>query len=188
MIDTVSEQKRQLRQHMLKRRKALSSQGPDTSSFLEYPVLSKAKSLATYWPMAGELDVRPLMHRAHKAGKQVCLPVVVQKASPLIFRQWVPDLVLEDGPHQTCHPSETQMQIDPDVILVPLLAFDQRGGRLGFGGGYYDRTLALRKAIKVAVAFDEQEVDEVPVDTFDQRMDWIVTPTRAIEVRQHKQV
>lgn len=135
--------------------------------------------VAGYWPMGGELDVRPLLEAAHAAGARVALPVVAERHAALEFRAWRPGDVLEGGAHGTVHPPAAAPALVPDVLLVPLLAFDGRGWRLGYGGGYYDRTLAAlraeRSVLAVGVGFAAQRLDAVPHEPTDQRLDRILT-------------
>lgn len=142
--------------------------------------------MAGYWPMGSEMDVRPALVALDRTGVLVTLPEVVSKDRPLRFRAWRPDEPLIEGPHGTYHPLTDAPLMRPDIVLVPLLAFDRRGFRLGWGGGYYDRTLErLRKTgtcTAIGVAYSAQEVDEVPTDPYDQRLDWIITEKEAIHV------
>jgi 5-formyltetrahydrofolate cyclo-ligase len=139
--------------------------------------------VAGYWPMDDEADIRPLLERLAAQGCVVALPVVVARSTPLIFRCWQPGDALEDGLHRTRHPLPTALEVTPDLLLVPLLAFDHSGRRLGYGGGYYDRTLAAlrdrRPVVAIGVAFAAQEVERLPDGGHDQRLDWIVTEESA---------
>lgn len=141
--------------------------------------------IAGYWPMAGEADVRPLLAALAEGGCRVALPVVEAADRPLLFRRWHPGMALDAGPHGTFHPPADAPVLDPDLLLVPMLAFDRCGRRLGYGGGYYDRTLALlrarRKITAVGVAYAAQEMPLIPDEPHDQRLDWIVTETAALE-------
>ncbi|MDH3335976.1 MAG: 5-formyltetrahydrofolate cyclo-ligase [Rhodospirillaceae bacterium] len=143
--------------------------------------------VAGYWPMAGEMDVRPALVLLDRVGCLTALPEVVEKDRPLRFRAWVPGEELTKGAHGTAHPLVTAPPMRPDVVLVPLLSFDRAGYRLGWGGGYYDRTLeALRKSgnvVAVGAAYSAQEVDQVPHDGFDQVLDWIITEKEAIKIK-----
>ena len=134
-----------------------------------------SRPLAGYLPMRTEIDPLPAM--AAHAGP-VAAPVVVANAAPLRFRQWSPGCAMTDGGFGTQIPAEGPW-IEPEVLIVPLLAFDARGYRLGYGGGFYDRTLqslrARRPTIAVGYAFAAQEIAEVPIDATDQRLDLIVT-------------
>ena len=95
-----------------------------------------------FWPMAEELDIRPLMIELFEQGCQLALPVVVARKQPLIFRAWRPGDPLDAGVFGTLHPSPRCEVVEPDALIVPLLACDEEGWRLGYGGGFYDRTLA----------------------------------------------
>jgi 5-formyltetrahydrofolate cyclo-ligase len=144
--------------------------------------------LAGYWPMSTEMDVRPALVALDRIGVLITLPEVAAKDRPLRFRAWRPDEPLAEGQHGTFHPMVSAPLMRPDVVLVPMLAFDRRGYRVGWGGGYYDRTLEmLRKTgecIAIGVAYSAQEVDDVPVDAYDQPLDWIITEQEAIKVRK----
>lgn len=135
--------------------------------------------VAGYWPMRDEIDVRGLLADLVAEGADVSLPAIVTPERPLVFRRWRPGDVLVSGPLGTAEPSPDARAVVPQLLIVPLLAFDRAGYRLGMGRGYYDRTLrALRAggpAVAVGVAFAAQEVVEAPHDGFDERLDWIVT-------------
>ena len=108
------------------------------------------------------------------------MPAVVAKAKALEFRNWHPDVPLEDGPFGTSHPPASADVTSPGIVMLPLLAFDASGYRLGYGGGYYDRTLADMKSsgstvLAVGIAYQSQQVDAVPHGELDQRLDWVVT-------------
>lgn len=143
--------------------------------------------LSAYWPLKNELDLRPAMNRLFADGRDLCLPVVVGRDKPLVFRRWTPGTALTAGPYGTEQPDETAETVEPSVLLLPLLAFDRKGGRLGYGGGYYDRTVReLRRKNKdilvVGTAFSVQEIDSVPTDDSDERLDVVVTEHETIEV------
>jgi 5-formyltetrahydrofolate cyclo-ligase len=139
--------------------------------------------VAGFWPIAEELDIRPLMIELINQGCQLALPVVVAKKQPLVFRAWRPGDPLEAGAFGTLQPTARRAVVEPEVLIVPLLAVDEEGWRLGYGGGFYDRTLealrARKRVIAVGVAFNEQIVPEVPHDPNDQRLDWLLTDKRA---------
>lgn len=135
--------------------------------------------VAGYWPLEGEIDPLPLMAALARLGHPLALPVVAEAGGALEFRRWSPGEVLEAGPHRTRHPPASAGTMTPAALLVPLLAFDRRGFRLGYGGGYYDRTLAgLRRGgdiRAVGLAFAAQEVERVPADPWDMPLDLIAT-------------
>lgn len=133
--------------------------------------------LAGYWPIRGEADPRDAM--AKHAGP-VCLPVVLGPARPLVFRAWDGlDASLDHGNFGTRHPAARMPELVPDVLVVPLVAFDRNGNRLGYGGGFYDRTLQLLRAERpvraVALAWAVQELPQIPTEPTDQPVDLIVT-------------
>ncbi len=137
-----------------------------------------------FWPMPEELDIRPLMIELHSQGCQLCLPVVTGKRQPLTFRAWRPGDSLEQGVFGTMHPSPKREVLEPDALIVPLLAVDHVGWRLGYGGGFYDRTLrGLRQRKQITamgVGFDAQLLSEqVPHGPDDERLDWLLTDKRA---------
>jgi 5-formyltetrahydrofolate cyclo-ligase len=149
---------------------------------LERPVETPAV-VSGFWPMAEELDIRPLMIELYNQGCQLALPVVVAKKQPLVFRAWRPGDALEAGVFGTLHPSPKREVVEPDALIVPLLAVDEEGWRLGYGGGFYDRTLealrAKKKITAVGVGFNDQLMPEVPHGPSDQRLDWLLTDKRA---------
>ena len=143
--------------------------------------------VSAYWPMQDEIDPRPLMTALHGRGHPICLPVTQGRGRPLVFRAWAPDDRLQGAAFGTQVPGPGQPERRPRVLLVPLLAFDRAGYRLGYGGGFYDRTLAgLRRAgeaLAVGLAYGGQELPEVPHDGNDQKLDWIVTEAETIEIQ-----
>ncbi len=143
-------------------------------------------AVSAYWPIGSELDPRALMRLLHERGHPVCLPVVTGTGRPLVFRAWAPGDTLEPAGFGTQVPTTGQPERTPRVLLVPMLAFDRDGYRLGYGGGFYDRTLAKLRAegevTAVGLAFAAQEVPAVPRDVSDQHLDWIVTESEAIAI------
>jgi len=140
--------------------------------------------ISGFWPMGDEIDIVPLLSQLHVSGHPIGLPVVVGKAQPLIFRSWHPGLALVAGGFKTEVPPPSSPELAPEILIVPLLAFDAEGYRLGYGGGFYDRTLeklrnAGRRPLAVGVAFSAQHVARVPRDHYDQPLDWIVTEKSA---------
>jgi 5-formyltetrahydrofolate cyclo-ligase len=130
--------------------------------------------VAGFWPLAGEIDILPLLHSLVERGHRVVLPVTPKIGNPLHFRLWLPGDVLIPERFGTMRPiGEPGV---PEYLLVPLLAFDRRGWRLGYGGGFYDRTLAgLPGATAIGCGFAAQELDEVPVGPYDFRLAAIAT-------------
>jgi 5-formyltetrahydrofolate cyclo-ligase len=127
-----------------------------------------------FWPMGQEIDIRPLLTRLHERGHRIVLPETPKRGNPLIFRLWTPDAVMVPERFGTLRP-DGDVRL-PDYLLVPLLAFDRRGFRVGYGAGYYDRTLAgLPGRFRLGVAYAAQELDEVPAGPYDERLDAVAT-------------
>ncbi|WP_332670600.1 5-formyltetrahydrofolate cyclo-ligase [Aromatoleum sp.] len=138
--------------------------------------------LAFCWPYRGEPDLRAWMTRwlAHGdcRARTAALPVVLEKAAPMVFRKWTPGMELSFDRHGIPHPPEGDA-IVPDVVLVPCNAFDADGYRLGYGGGYFDRTLAGIDPVAVGVGFESGRIDTAHPQPHDRPMDWIVTEAGA---------
>jgi 5-formyltetrahydrofolate cyclo-ligase len=135
----------------------------------------KGAIIAGYWPMGDEMDPRPLMLALASRGQAMALPVTPPRGQPLAFRAWVPGAALRPGPMGTSEPVAGE-ELRPDLVLVPLLAFDRAGRRLGYGGGYYDRTLAALPGAKaIGIAYAGQEMPEVPAGPQDMRLPLIAT-------------
>ena len=131
--------------------------------------------IAGYWPMGDEMDPRPLMLALAAGGHALALPVTPPRGQPLAFRAWAPGAELRAGPLGTSEPAGGD-ELRPDILLVPLLAFDRAGRRLGYGGGYYDRTLAALPGAKaIGIAYAGQEMPEVPAGPQDFRLPLIAT-------------
>lgn len=142
-----------------------------------------------YLAMKDEIDPAPLLSRLHRSGIGLCLPVVTGRDRPLVFRQWMPGQALVPGVFSTRHPDVDAPERMPDLLLVPLLAFDRRGGRLGYGGGYYDRSLAELRAGRlvraVGVAYSAQEVGRVPTVPTDAPLDFVATEAGVLAASEH---
>ena len=127
-----------------------------------------------FWPMGQEIDIRPLLYALHDCGHPIVLPETPKRGNPLIFRSWRPGDVLVAERFGTMRPAGEVRT--PDFLLVPLLAFDRRGQRLGYGAGYYDRTLAgLPGRYRLGIAYAAQELDAVPAGPCDVRLDAVAT-------------
>lgn len=133
---------------------------------------------------AEEIDTNPLAAFLDARGHALCLPRQDGRSQPLTFHRWQPGEPLAQGPFRVPEPGPEQPVVTPRMLVVPLLAFDRRGARLGYGAGYYDRTLAALRAAgavrAVGFAFDTQEVDRVPVSPHDEPLDLVITPTRVV--------
>lgn len=145
-------------------------------------LFQSGKIIAVYHPLGGELNPAPLADAARAAGCVVCLPRVAAQNAPLSFHRWDERDQLVSGAFGVMEPSMTAQKVVPDLILLPLLAADRTGGRLGYGGGFYDRTIAgLRDrgadVTALGLAYDGQIVENVPTDELDQRLDGLLTPS-----------
>jgi len=135
-------------------------------------------------PLADEFRAWPLLRRLHGEGRALAMPVMQGKGQPLIFRAWSPGDAMDKAVWGIAEPKPDKAQVEPDILLVPLLAFDAAGWRLGYGGGYYDRTLRALRARKTIIAvglgYDESQVDAVPHLDYDERLDWVLRPSGPI--------
>jgi 5-formyltetrahydrofolate cyclo-ligase len=143
--------------------------------FLADTDIAEGSVVAGYWPMRNELDPRPLLIRLGQKGCRLALPAVVEKNAPLVFRHWTPGDDLVEGAFGTQEPMAKAGDIEPDVILLPLLAFDDNGWRLGYGGGFYDRTLSAGKGLAVGLAFAAQQTKSLPHEAHDRKLHRVVT-------------
>ena len=146
------------------------------------PLVPPGALVAGFWPMGGEIDIRPLMATLHTTGHGIALPFTPPRGHPLRFRRWQPGDPLVPGRFGTLVP--TGAEVTPSLLLVPLLAFDRRGHRLGYGGGYYDRTIAALPGVTtIGVAFAAQEIPAVPSGPTDMPLDAIATERGLIPLR-----
>ncbi len=158
-------------------RKAAFAAGQGQAAELLADVLAgyRGQALAGYMPMRTEIDPLPAM-AAHQG--PVAVPVIMGKGMALRFREWTPGCAMQEGEFGAWVPAEGAW-VEPQVLIVPLVGFDARGYRLGYGGGFYDRTLeglrARHKVLAVGFAFAAQELPEVPIEPTDQRLDMIIT-------------
>jgi 5-formyltetrahydrofolate cyclo-ligase len=128
-----------------------------------------------------EFRAWPLLRRLNGEGHVLAMPVMQSKGLPLLFRAWAPGDAMDKAVWGIAEPKADKPVVEPDIVLVPLLAFDAAGRRLGYGGGYYDRTLrdlrARKRIVAIGLAYDEQQVDAVPHLDYDERLDWVLRPS-----------
>jgi 5-formyltetrahydrofolate cyclo-ligase len=188
----LAEIKKQARTQAKRQRAEAAQAAPDAGTRLRDHLLAEVAfpegaPVSAYWPMGDEIDPLPTLHVLHERGHPIGLPVMPGKAQPLKFRRWTPDLTLDSGGFGTRIPPASQPEIVPEILLVPMLAFDRRGFRLGYGGGFYDRTLeALRarngRTTAIGIVYAGQELPEVPIDANDQRLDRLMSEQGPIPI------
>jgi 5-formyltetrahydrofolate cyclo-ligase len=143
--------------------------------------------VAGYSPIRSEVDPAPLMRKLAAQGAQLALPVITARGQSLRFRVWSADDRLLQGPLGILEPSPAAAEITPDIVLVPLAAFDRAGHRIGYGAGHYDRTLAQLHKSKgfaaIGLAFAAQQVKTVPALQHDVALDYVLTETKVFDFR-----
>ena len=147
----------------------------DTHLERSFPGLAAAK-LGFCWPIRGEYDARPLTHMLRGRGAVTALPVVVASRQPLVFREWHPGVPLAEGPFGIPYPTNSDLVI-PTVLLLPMNGWDGAGYRLGYGAGFFDRTLASMKPrpIAIGVGYELGRIATIHPQSWDVPMDWVVT-------------
>jgi 5-formyltetrahydrofolate cyclo-ligase len=140
-----------------------------------------------FMPLKSEISPLPLMQRLASDGAKLALPRIVGRGSPLSMRAWEVGAPLDRGQWGIREPKPGAPEVEPDILLVPLLAFDRAGYRIGYGAGYYDMTIARLRARKnvtaVGVAFSAQEVADIPKTPHDERLDLVLTEREVIDLR-----
>ena len=179
---TLADQKSQARKSALSIRATFNP--AVGAQLVQHVSIPPGHSVAAFWPLPGEIDTRPLIESLHARGHQILLPETPPRGQPLIFRRWSPGCPMRIERFGTSCP-EGEIGV-PNTILVPFLAFDRAGRRLGYGGGYYDRTLAaLPDVPRVGVGFAALELDVVPADDYDARLDAVATEAFVIACERH---
>ena len=172
--------KHDLRKDMRARRAVLARSVPDYARIVaHYAValdLPDGAVVAGYWPIRDEADPRALMRALAARGHPLALPRIAAKDAALAFHLWRESDTLYDNHHRIAEPAAAAPAATPQILLVPLLAFDAHGHRLGYGGGFYDRTLdALKNVFAVGVAYAGQEVPALPREAHDRPLDAVIT-------------
>lgn len=183
-------EKQQLRDEARDRRRKFVSDLDPLAHRLAFKVLPSPLArliadrdvVALYTAIDEEAPAQRLAHALIAHGKTVALACALDRLGSMEFRHWNPDDPLVAGPFGTSHPAGTSDVLNPDVIIAPLLAFDAHMGRLGQGGGYYDRAFARHPdAMRIGIAWSVQQVDNVPMDPWDLPLDAVLTETSLIE-------
>ena len=194
MMDAVSieQQKAALRRDAAARRDALPAEmrkaAAEAIAARDFPLPVAAGMIVSgFMPFKSEINPLPLLQKLAGAGARLALPRIVGRGHPLSMRAWAFGAPLERGQWGLREPRADAPEVDPDVLIVPLLVFDRAGYRLGFGAGYYDMTLTALRARKtitaVGIAFAAQEVPAVPRTERDARLDLVLTEREAIDWR-----
>ena len=140
-----------------------------------------------FMPLKSEINPLPLLQKLAEAGARLALPAIAGRGKPLIMRAWEFGAPLDRGQWGIREPKADAPEVDPDILLVPLLAFDRAGYRLGYGAGYYDMTIHRLRALKpvtaVGIAFAAQEVPKIPTTPRDERLDLVLTEREVIDLR-----
>jgi 5-formyltetrahydrofolate cyclo-ligase len=148
---------------------------------LEFLAIEPSAIVSGFSAIRDEINPAPLLARLAAKGHRLCLPVMQGKGLPLVFRAWAPGDEMGTAAWGIAEPLPSRAALEPDVVLVPLLAFDPQGYRLGYGGGFYDRSIQRLRKLKpiaaVGIAYDEQNIDAVPHLDYDQPLDWVLTPS-----------
>ena len=190
--DPIAERKAELRKQSRGRREALpvmeQSAAAQTIAARGLPIPVPAGAVVSgYSPLKFEISPLPLMRRAADARAQLALPVVQGRGSPLIMRAWSFGEALGSGVWGIREPKPEAPEVLPDILIVPILAFDRAGYRLGYGAGYYDMTITRLRAMKpitaIGIAFAAQEITEVPKTPRDARLDLVLTEREIIDLR-----
>ncbi|SLN22714.1 5-formyltetrahydrofolate cyclo-ligase [Pseudooctadecabacter jejudonensis] len=184
MTQTLSDRKDAARKAAFAARKAAHAKGQGHAGHLSAVLAGyRGVPLAGYAQMRTEIDPTPAMEEAAAHGP-VGLPVIEAAATPLTFRAWTPGCAMIPGAFGAQIPKEGDW-ITPEIVIVPLVAFSREGGRLGYGGGFYDRTLEGLRAVKptlaIGFAYATQEMEDLPLEPTDQPLDLIVTEQGVIE-------
>ncbi len=191
-MDAVLEQKAELRREALTRRDALPAEirkaGAEAVAARAFPLaIAPGTIVSGFMPLKSEINPLPLMRKLADAGARLALPVVTGRGKPLVMRSWQWGEPLVPGVWGIMEPPRAAPEVEPDILLVPLLAFDRNGHRIGYGAGYYDLTIAQLRAKKpiaaVGIAFAAQEVESVPRTAFDARLDLVLTENETIDLR-----
>jgi len=182
-LPNFSEKKSCLRKIVLGRRSGLEEKQRKIASsqavvyFLESVDLEKTSIISLYWPIGDELDCYPLIEKLQQQGHKICLPSIVGAKQPLVFREFSAGDKLVSAAFGTSEPQSSAKILMPDMIVLPLAGFDKQGNRLGYGKGFYDRTIAAmaKKPELCGLAFAVQELDNIPASPHDVPLEKIIT-------------
>lgn len=152
-----------------------------------FPVPAGGKIVSGYSPIKTEISPLPLLRKLADGGVRLALPAIASRGKPLIMRAWSFGGPLSGGQWGIREPAADAPEVAPDILIVPLAAFDRSGNRIGYGAGYYDMTLRglrkVKKIVAIGIGFAAQEIDKVPTTTRDERLDLVLTEREIIDLR-----
>jgi 5-formyltetrahydrofolate cyclo-ligase len=192
LVESVFKDKADLRRHATARRDALPADARQAAAQAlaarPFPLpIAPGIIVSGFMPLGSEINPLPLMRKLAGQGARLALPVIGSRGKPLIMREWAWGGPLAAGVWGIREPLAGAAEVEPDILLVPLLAFDSKGFRIGYGGGYYDQTIAQLRARKAVAAlglgYTIQEVPAVPVTPRDARLDLVLTERDVIDLR-----
>ncbi len=190
---SIDDLKKAIRRDAVARRDGLPAvdraKAAETIAARSFPIAIKPGMVVSgFSSLKSEINPVPLMRKLADQGAQLALPVVDGRGKPLIMRAWSFGEPLDSGVWGIREPKADAPEVAPDILIVPLLAFDRTGNRIGYGAGYYDMTIAKLRAMKPTVAigfaFSAQEIAEVPVTPRDARLDLVLTEREIIDLRR----
>ncbi len=191
-VDAIAEQKATLRREAIARRDALPAEArkaaAETIAARSFPIaVAPGTIVSGFMPLKSEINPLPLMQKLADAGVELALPAIAGRGKPLIMRAWRFGEALDRGQWGIREPKPEAPEVAPDILLVPLVAFDRAGHRIGYGAGYYDMTITGLRARKpvtaVGIAFAAQEIAAVPTTPRDARLDLVLTEREVIDLR-----
>ncbi|UJP00162.1 MAG: 5-formyltetrahydrofolate cyclo-ligase [Nitrosomonas sp.] len=191
-MDNLPEWKKQQRKQLIAAREAIPAEihqqwSRAITGFLKQGLPQPQKMIiGIYWPFRGEYDPRPITQYCLQQGAILALPEITGKNEPLCFRAWSPDTPMKNGAYGIPVPLETPI-VRLDALIIPMVGFDQHGYRLGYGSGYFDRTLATyeRQPLTIGVAFELQRLDSIYPQTHDISMHYVVTEAGIFRTKDH---
>ena len=191
-LDNPPDEKAELRRTAVARRDAMPAEAraaaAETIAARAFPVAVTPGAIASgFMPLKSEINPLPLMKALAGQGARLALPVIAGRGRPLVMRSWNFDEPLDRGQWGIREPKAAAAEVEPDILLVPLLAFDRTGHRIGYGAGYYDLTIAALRGRKpivaIGLAFAAQEVPAIPATPGDARLDLVLTEREVIDLR-----
>ena len=191
-METVAIQKTELRTDAQTRRDALPANerkaAAETIAARKFPLaITPSTIISGFMPLKSEINPLPLLQKLAEAGARLALPAIAGRDKPLIMRAWEFGAPLDRGQWGIREPKPEAAEVEPDILLLPLLAFDRAGHRIGYGAGYYDMTIHRLRALKpvtaVGIAFAAQEVPKIPTTPRDERLDLVLTEREVIDLR-----